>query len=268
MRDLEGRTALVTGASSGLGVSFARALAARGARVVVTARRLERLEALAAELRKDHSVDAVAIASDLASPGGARALLRELDERELAIDVLVNNAGGGKQAFFLASDWESVRAQIQLNVTSLVELTHSLAARMAERGRGHVLNVASIGAYLPVPGYATYAASKALVRGFSEAVAQELAGSGVRVCCLCPGGIDTEFFDAAGQRVSWWLKLGLMSPDRCARIGLRALFGCRRNVVSGLSNALAVFLMRFAPRYLITRIAGALMGPSRALPAR
>lgn len=257
----------MTGASSGLGVAFAHRLAARGADVVLVARRIARLEELAERLREDHGVSATALACDLADPDAAAALTERLDELDLPIDVLVNNAGAGVHELFAASEWEPQRDQIQVNVTSLVELAHRIGVRMAERGGGHILNVASVGAYLPVPGFATYAASKSFVRSFSEAIAAELAPRGVRVCCMSPGGIDTEFFQAAGQPVPGWMRLFLMSPDRCARIGLSALFGCRRDIVSGWSNALGMFALRFIPRWFSVLIAGALMG-KRAAPPR
>jgi short-subunit dehydrogenase len=260
MKDLAGRMALVTGASSGLGAAFARQLAARGADVVLVARRMERLTALASELEAAHGVRARSLACDLAAPEAVGALVRELDEQGLAPDILVNNAGAGVQECLMDTEWPAVHGQIQLNVTSLIQLTHVLAVRMRARGRGHILNVASIGAYVPVPGYAVYAAAKAFVLHFSEAIAHELGGSGVRVCCLSPGGIDTEFFQAAGQSVAPWMRLALMSPERCARIGLSALFGCRRSVVSGYGNTLGMFLTRFLPRWLMIVVAGAFMG--------
>ncbi len=259
-RDLEGKTALVTGASSGLGASFARQLAARGARVILVARRRERLEALAAELGGRARV----LVADLATPDAARVLWESIGE---PVDVLINNAGSAWHENFAECVWSRVQHQIQLDITSLVELTHLAAASMRGRG-GHILNVASIGAYLPVPSFAVYAAAKAFVRNFSEAIAEELAKNGVRVCCLCPGGIDTEFFSAAGQEVPWWMRLALMSADRCARIGLSALFGCRRNVVSGWSNTLSMWMLRFLPRFGVVKIAGLLMGRQpRVLPA-
>ncbi len=260
MTALKGQTALVTGASSGLGVAFARQLAARGADVVLVARRVERLERLATELRQTYGVRAVAWGGDLAAIDAVDGLLRWLDAQGLAVDVLINNAGAGVHEPLVDSAWGALQTQIQLNVTALVKLTHALGQQMKARGRGHILNVASIGAFVPVPGYATYSAAKAFVRSFSEAVAHELGASGVRVCCLSPGGIDTEFFAASGQPVPRWMKLALMRPERCARIGLGALFGCRRSVVSGYSNALGIFLTRFLPRWLIVLVVGMLMG--------
>jgi uncharacterized protein len=263
-RDLEGKTALVTGASSGLGASFAKQLAARGAAMILVARRKARLDALAEELRKEYSVEVRSIEADLAAPGSAEALWAQVG----VVDVLINNAGSALHENFGDCEWASIEHQIQLDVTSLVRLTHLAAVDMRARGSGHVLNVASIGAYLPVPSFAVYAAAKAFVRNFSEAIAEELAPSGVRVCCLCPGGTDTEFFSASKQTVPGWMRLVLMSPDRCARIGLSALFCRRRNVISGWSNKLGMWSLRFLPRLLIVKVAQLVMGKRpRALPA-
>ena len=258
--DLRGRTALVTGASSGIGVCFAKQLAAMGASLVLTARRKDRLDALAEELRAAHGVDVTTVALDLGSSDAPRALFDATEGAGKAIDVLVNNAGFGTQARFDAMAWPRAAEQLQLNVVSLTELTHRFVAPMLARGRGHVLNVASIGAYVAVPGYATYAAGKAYVLSFTEAIAAELSGTGVRACCLCPGGTRTEFFEAAGQKPSWLVEASLMSAERCAKIGLRALFGGRRNIIAGLSNTLMCWSLRLVPRRLAAWIAGLVMG--------
>lgn len=266
MKKIEGKVALVTGASSGMGVEMARWLSRRGARVILAARRKERLEALAREL-EEAGGEAHVVVADLGAVGGAEALVTEVDALGLSVDILINNAGSALHRDLADATLEDALGQIQLNVVSLVELTHLFGVRMRERGSGWILNVSSIGAYLPVPGFATYAASKVFVRNFTEAIAYELAGAGVRVCCLCPGGIATEFFDVAGQELDWTKRLALMSPERCARIGLEALFGCRRNIVSGYSNRLGMLLLRFAPRRLMVWMAALLMGRPKALPA-
>ena len=147
---------------------------------------------------------------------------------------------------------------------ALTELTHRFARAMLGRGRGHVLNVSSIGAYTPTPAFAVYAAAKAYVRDLTEAVAHELRRTPVRVCCLCPGGTATEFFQASGQAPSALVRATFMSADGCAAIGLRALFGGRRNVVSGWINKLSMFLLRFMPRRLIVAMAALVMGTPRA----
>lgn len=254
-RDLVGKTALVTGASSGLGAAFARLLAARGARVLLAARRIDRLEQLANELRERHQIEAIAIPADLAAPGGAAELCRTIGD----VDILVNNAGAGIHTAFTEIPWERFAAQLRLNIEALTELTHHHAQRMKRRGLGYILNVASIGAFLPVPGYATYAAGKAYVRQFTDALAYELRGSGVRISCISPGGIDTEFFDVAGQPVSWLVRTSLMAPERCARIGLAQLFRGRSGV-PGLLNKLMMFAVRFVPRQWLLAISERVMG--------
>lgn len=261
------KTAIVTGASSGIGECFARRLAERGYDLVVVARRKERLEALAAEIQAKHSVSVRPLALDLSAPGAAAKLFAETEGAGLEIEVLINNAGFGTQGHFPDIPWEKTTEQIQLNVVSLTEATWRFVGAMRARRRGWVLNVASIGAYMPVPGYATYAAGKAYVRNFSEALAHELRGTGVRVCCLCPGPTESEFIAVAGQALPAWQKLAFMSADRCARIGLRALFGGRRLVVSGIANTLTMWSLRWLPRRVVTWGAAIFMeGPRPALP--
>lgn len=261
------KTAIVTGASSGIGEHFARMLAARGYDVVIAARRLDRLEALAKDIESKHEVRVTPIQIDLGVPGGAEALFAKTEGVGIEIEVLINNAGFGTQGFFPEIPWSKTAEQIQLNIVSLTELTHRFVAAMRARRKGYVLNVASIGAYMPVPGYATYAAGKAYVRNFSEALAHELRGTGVRVCCLCPGPTETEFVAVAGQTIPAWQKMAFMSAERCARIGIRALFGGRRLIVSGLVNTLVMWSLRWVPRRVITWSAALFMeGPRPALP--
>jgi len=266
---LEGKTALVTGASSGIGTEFARQLAAMGAKLVISARREDRLDALAEEIRKAHGVEVTVIATDLSDPAVAMQMFEETEGAGLAIDILINNAGFGTQEAFLDIPWEKTHEQMQLNMTSLTELCWRFGRAMRERGRGHILNVASIGAYQPVPSFATYAAGKAYVRNFSEALAYELAGSGIKVCCLCPGGTITEFSDVAGQQITGGMKAFMMSAEACAKIGLSALLRGRRNIISGLSNQLMCWFLRFLPRRTMVWAAAAVMAKTaRALPSK
>ena len=267
-RDLTGKTALVTGASSGIGEAIARQLAERGADVILVARRRDKLESLAGAIREAHGVRADVVAMDLGEAGAAGRLFEATEGAGRAVDVLVNNAGFGVHDRFADIAWERTASQLQLNVVSLTELTHRFVRVMLQRQRGWILNVASVGAYMPVPSYATYAAGKAYVRNFTEALAFELRGTPVHVCCLNPGATATEFMDVAGHEVPSFGRFALMSADRCARIGLRALFAGRRNVVAGWSNVLAMFLMRFMSRRAMTRAAALFMSapPPMALP--
>lgn len=250
---------LVTGASSGIGEQFARQLAARGVNLVVTARRAERLEALAKELREQHGIEVDVLPLDLSRPEAASELFAHTEGGGKPVDIVLNNAGFGTQDAFVDIPWQRVREQLQLNIVTLTEVTHRFVVPMLARGRGWVLNVASIGAYMPVPDYATYGAGKAYVRNFSEALAHELRHSPVRVCCLCPGGTATEFMSVAGQELPAALKFTLMSAERCARIGLNALFSGRRNIVAGWFNSFGMWLLRFTPRWLLVRIAALVM---------
>jgi len=263
--DLKGKTALVTGASSGLGAAFARDLAARGANLVITARRADNLHALARELRERHAVAVDVIALDLSVPGAAAELYALAEGAGRTIDVLINNAGGGIHQSFVDIPWDRIARQIQLNLTALTELTHVFTRAMLARGGGYVLNVSSVGAYSPSPTYATYSATKAFVRDFTEAVAYELRATPVRVCCLCPGLTRTEFHQAAGANdLPAAVRMTFMSAEDCAAIGLTALFGGRRNVIAGIVNKIGMWLLRFLPRRTIVWSAALTMGPPRA----
>jgi short-subunit dehydrogenase len=247
--------ALVTGASSGIGASFARALRRRGHRLVLVARRRERLLALQQELGGEAA--AAVIPVDLAAPGGVAALLKELQDRRLAIDLLVNNAGVGHTASFHEQPRDRVLGMIDLNVRALVELTHALLPPMVERKRGTVLNVASNAAFQPVPYLTVYAATKAFVLSFTEALATELRGTGVRVQALCPGITRTEFLEVAETHPGLLVnRMPMMTSDEVVEISLRALDTGKLRVVAGLANRLLGFLVRFTPGAL-TRTVGA-----------
>ena len=252
---LEGRRALVTGASSGIGVAFARELAKGGASLVLSARRRERLEALATELREAHGVEVDIVVADLGEPQGPEAIFAATEESGKPIDVLINNAGFGTKQPFLDQPIDKTAQELQLNLVSLTMLTKRFGVAMRQRGRGDILNVASVGAYLPTPSMATYGAGKAYVRNFTEALAHELRGTGVHACCLCPGATETEFADVAGLKLEPWKKLAFMSAERCAQIGLGALFRGRRNIISGFWNSVAMFSLRFLPRRLSAMLA-------------
>ena len=192
-------TALVTGASSGIGAAIAAELAARGHAVTLVARREERLRTLATELTAEHGTEAAGIACDLAHPAERDRLAGLLQSTGRAIEILVNNAGFGSRGRFATNDRARMVEMVRVNVEAVVDLTSRFLPGMAERGRGAVINVASMAAFQPLPGSATYAASKSFVLSFSEAIRTEQRGSGVTVTAVCPGPVRTEFTAAAGM---------------------------------------------------------------------
>lgn len=248
-------TALITGASSGIGEELARVHAAAGGDLVLVARREERLDKLAEELSEEHGVECLVLARDLVPAGAAEALYAELAERGVEVDYLINNAGFGGHGLFYERAWEDDRAMIQLNVLALTALTRAALPAMVERGRGRVLNVASMAGFLPGPYQAVYYATKAFVQSFSQAVDSELAGTGVTVTALCPGLTDTEFIDRADLGGSRFVKTSFAASARqVAEAGYRAMLGGDAVIVPGLLNKATMGIMRFAPRGILTRV--------------
>src|SRR5512137_1041621 len=215
-------TVLVTGASSGIGLELARCFAADGCRLVLVARKGNVLEALATDLRKAHKIQAQVITTDLAHPDAPARLLAHLQAAGLKVDVLVNNAGFGAQGRFAELPLQRQLEMLQVNITSLTHLTRLLLPGMIERHRGGILNVASTAAFQPGPGMAVYYATKAYVLSFTEALAEELAGTGVTVTALCPGPTQTNFAEAAGARTSRLFNKTAMSAASVAKTGHRA----------------------------------------------
>ena len=248
-------TTLVTGASSGIGEQFALQLGRRGHNLVLTARSEDRLHTLARQLRSDYpSIEVEVIAADLAEPGSGAALNAELTVRGVEVDVLINNAGFGSHNPVAAEDPDNLAREIQLNCSSLVDLTARLLPAMLERDRGGVLNVASTAAFQPLATMAVYAATKAFVLSFTEALWAETRKTGVRVVALCPGPTETGFFEATGKE---FLTSGRQSADRVAEFGLRAFFnGNTPTVIPGMANNLAAAGYRFLPRAVMARFAG------------
>jgi len=246
--------ALVTGASSGIGEALARRLARDGLHLGLVARRAERLEALATELHAAYSIEADVLPADLTKSGAVAGLVSELGSRGLDVDWLVNNAGFGTLGRFDTLPLDRELDQVALNVEALVELTGRLLPPMVRRGRGVVMNLASIGAYTPTPNMATYTATKAFVLSFSEAVAVELAGTGVRMLCVCPGVTRTEFQDRANVETGHVPSFLQQSAEQVADEAVRAV-GHRPVVVNGLLNRVGVGLLKFVPHPLLTRAA-------------
>ncbi|MEU8525180.1 MULTISPECIES: SDR family NAD(P)-dependent oxidoreductase [Streptomyces] len=248
------RTALITGASSGLGAEFAEQLAAQGHEVILVARSGDRLTALAERLTAERGVRAHVLVQDLAEPDAARRVADRLTALGLSVDVLVNNAGFGTCGRFEEISGDRDHDQLMVNVVALVDLTHELLPGMLERGRGSVVNVASNAAFQPSPYFAVYGAAKAFVLNFGLALRQEYRGRGIRVLTLCPGPVETAFFDTIGTRKA--AVMGSMTtPKPVVRAALRALDRDRGYVAPGLGNALAAHLTPRRPRTLVAAIA-------------
>jgi short-subunit dehydrogenase len=256
MENLYNQWALVTGASSGFGVQFAKLLAERKANLVLVARRTEPMERLAEELRRKYSVQVVVEAMDLSRAGVGAELKSRLDRRRIPIDILMNNAGYGIYGAFLDQPLEKITDMLQLNMITVTELTYIFARDMVKRRGGHILLTASLLGYQAVPGYAAYAATKAYVLLFGEALHQELAPHGIAVTALCPGISATSFGEVAGQKFSPLLKMMLMKPQPVAKAGVLAMLGRRATVVPGFLNKATVFLDRLMPRRMQRLILG------------
>jgi short-subunit dehydrogenase len=250
-------TTLITGASSGIGEVFARKLAARGRNVLLVARSEEKLITLCNELGRSNNIRAQYVALDLSKPESPARLYEEVEKRGLDIDMLINNAGFGSMGEFAKLDLARELNMIDLNIKSLVELTHRFLQPMIERKQGAIINVASTAAFQPVPFMATYAATKAFVLSFSEALWEENRSHGIKVMALCPGVTDTNFFEAARghkppARVS-------QTPEDVVDTALRGLARGKSHVISGWTNFFMTQSERLAPRSLITRVAGRMM---------
>ena len=245
--------ALVTGASSGLGKEFARSLASRNCNLVLVARREEPMQSLAAELRQEHAVEVIVEPIDLSSAGSPQALQSRLDERRIEPAILINNAAFGLGGEFLTQDVERVREMLSLDVLTLTELTHLFGKRMAARGRGHILLVASLAAYQPDPLLAAYGAAKHFVLALGVALHVELAPR-VTVTVVSPGLMDTEFNEVSGFRPSAALRPSIVSPAKVAEAGLKAMFAGKSSVVVGKLNRLTAFSSRFTSRHLQAKL--------------
>ena len=247
------RIALVTGASAGLGVEFARQLSKRGHRLVLAARRKDRLEELAKELG-----NARAVAIDLSQEGSAAQLLADVESHSESVDLLVNNAGFGLIGRFAELDAKRERQMIDLNVGTLTDLCRAVAPQMIARKSGGILNVASTAAFQPGPKMAVYFATKAFVLSLTEALHEELKPHGIAVTCLCPGPTSTEFGDVAGFGGNGMFDKVAMDSPEVVKAGLEGLDKNKAVVVPGLVNKVGASSTRFAPRSVVRKIAGAI----------
>ena len=253
------KTALITGASSGIGTEFARELAARGYDLVLTARREDRLLALQKELAAAGSTRVEVLPEDLGAAGGAESLIRRVEALERPISFLVNNAGFGVHGDFLDNDAARVTQMIQLNLVALTTLTWHFSRAMRTHGHGRVLQVSSVAAYQPAPYYAAYAATKAYVLYLSEAMHFELRGSGVTVTTVCPGLTETEFHEVAAHPKTGPIAWTGMTARQVARIGVRSALRGQAVVTPGLVNKLAGLSVKLLPRSWAVAMAGRMM---------
>jgi len=259
------RLALVTGASSGIGEAFARALGRDGWDLVLVARRQRRLAALAREISEPHGVRAEPLAADLAKPAGLRAVGERL-AHDRSLELLVNDAGLGDFEPFAESEWARSESEIRVNVLAMVRLTHAALPGMVRRGRGAVINVSSTAAFTPCPRFAVYGATKAFVNSFTEALHFELAGTGVRVQALCPGLTTTEIFTRAGADTSGLPGFFWMEPEAVVEESLAALAKDGVVCVPGLGNRALASLARALPHAVSSRIAQQITGRVKQRP--
>jgi uncharacterized protein len=248
-------TVLITGASGGIGEQLARLAAADKQDLVLVARGEAKLESLCVELAGKHDVRAYPLAADLTDPTAPQHIFEAVTAQGLTIDVLMNNAGFGAQGAYATIDWETEARMIQVNITALAHLTRLFLPGMLARRSGKILNVASTAAYVPGPFMAVYYASKAFVLSFTEALAEELQGTGVTATALIPGPTATNFAATAGNANSRLFRSGaVMDAAAVARVGYEALQRGKRVVVAGLSNRLTVLSTRMAPRSMLAKI--------------
>ncbi len=251
--DYKNKTAVVTGASSGLGVEYAKELAVRGCNLVLVARRKETLDAVALEIGKHSKVKIQTVALDLATPSSAKRLMAELGKLKLEPQILINNAGFGTSGRFTKDNGERVQEEIQLNVGTLVDLTHAMLPAMISAKFGAIVNIASTAAYQPVPGMAVYAATKAFVLSFTSAVWGETKGTGVKVLAVSPGATATNFFNVAGAKPS-----GELAPiSDVIKTTFKALDSKNSgpSVIVGGRNAVMAAISKMMPKKLVIGVA-------------
>lgn len=253
------KTALITGASGGIGLELSRLFARDGYDLILVARSAEKLRGLAGELEKMHGITATVLPADLSQPEAAHELYRLVQARGQCVDALINNAGFGILGSLATASLEESLEMIQLNITSLTVLTRLFLPDMIKRQFGRILNVGSTGSFSPVPTMAVYAATKAYVLSFSEALAEELRGTGVTITALCPGVTITGFQARSGAGGARMVAMGSMTAEQVARAGYRALLRGRQVIVPGFWNSLMIFSTRLAPRSWMARISKQLM---------
>lgn len=257
--ELNGRWSLVTGASSGIGVDFARELAGRGSNVILVARRAERLQEVQTELTTRFRVEADCVTADLANEQARQQLYDDLKRAGRVVDVLVNNAGFGLHGLSWEIPWEQERQMLNVDIMAMAHLTKLFLKDMVARDSGYILQVASYGAYQPAPTYASYSAAKSFVLNYGEALNYELRDSNVGVTVVSPGIVDTEFHDVAGQEKNRYQRMTQMKPDEVARIAVDAMLKRKASVIPGWTNYAMVWSNRLVPRRMSAATVNRLM---------
>ena len=258
VRDFNGKWALVTGASAGIGAALARELASHGAKLILTARRKDRLETLAAELIALGTEVRIVVA-DLTNPDAPQAIFDATEGAGFAVEVLINNAGLGQYGDFYKTDIEQELSQVRVNCEAVVHLTRLFVPAMVKRGRGWVLVLASTASFQPVPFLSTYAATKAFDRFFAVALAEELAPTGVKVTALCPGPTESEFFEVA--KVSQFRDRKIQATEEVVQRGIAALAIGKRTIIPYFNGSATAFMTRFLPVRFITYIVAKVLRP-------
>lgn len=253
-----GKWALITGTSAGIGVALAEELAAGGTNLVLTARRKDRLEALARRLACSHKIETQVVPADLTDPAAPEKIFSFTRDKEIEIDLLINNAGFGKYGEFHSVAKERLVEMVQVNCSAVVHLTHLFVQGMVARRRGDILILASTASFQAVPYISTYAATKAFDLLFAEGLAEELKPYGIHVCALCPGSTESEFHVVAGQDK---FIHRAETAQKVARTGLRALAAGKSYVISGLGNYFGAHGERLVPRRFVTRTAARMFRP-------
>jgi short-subunit dehydrogenase len=256
---MPGETILITGASSGIGLELARCFAAEqfandNGRIILVARNTPALESLAAELRRDWKVEVTVLTADLSLPETPKRIFAELSAQKITVDVLVNNAGFGVNGSFADISLQRQLQMLQVNITALTELTGLFLPGMIQRKRGGILNVGSVAGFLPGPGMTVYYATKAFVLSFTEALSEELLGTGLTVSVLCPGPTESNFGSVARGKKVRQLKTSKMSAEAVAVYSHRAFRNGKVTAVPGMQNKVFVFLNRFSPRWVPRKI--------------
>jgi uncharacterized protein len=258
MQPWRGKWALITGASAGIGSALAEQLAAHGVNLLLTARRADRLARLAEDLAARHQIQTEVYAADLTRPQAPGEIFRFTEQKRLLIELLINNAGFGAYGEFRKHEAQRLLDMVQVNVASVVHLTHLFLPKMVERRSGSILILASTAAFQPVPYLGTYAATKGFDLLFAESLAEEVRQYGVHVCALCPGSTVSEFHEVAGAS---HVAGPQESNEKVARVGLEALAAGKSSVISGTRNLLSMEAQRLVPRRLVSRIVARMFRP-------